>query len=241
MGGLWVLLLLIAISSLPLIPVYIWFRVSHVPVTRPRFLCALLTGAAAIFPALFLQDVFSRLGETLPVLSGRGNLLAAIFFPIAFTEEFSRLLTLLILFGFFRLFDRKNPEADPFALADAKALKGNIQSSALGLAAGFGFAIIESAAYGAADIGAALLRAFTSAPLHGACGARIGSAAAILKKQPLAALLRFITAVAIHGMYNFMIIKPGFPAVIAVLIALSALGSSILVIRNGREKTAKDT
>jgi RsiW-degrading membrane proteinase PrsW (M82 family) len=107
-------------------------------------------------------------------------------------------------------------------------------ASAAGLIAGLGFAILESAVYGASNPGNALLRAFTSAPLHGACGSRVGSSIVIFRKYPIQGFLRFLFAVATHGIYNFMLIIPGnLSTVIAILIALTALASSLLAIRSG--------
>jgi hypothetical protein len=85
-------------------------------------------------------------------------------------------------------------------------------------------------------MGITLLRAVTAAPLHGACGARVGIAAMIGNREPVHALCRFLPAVAIHGMYNFMVISPGIPAIVlALLITLTALASSIQVIRASAE------
>ncbi|MDR2101220.1 MAG: PrsW family intramembrane metalloprotease [Treponema sp.] len=106
--------------------------------------------------------------------------------------------------------------------------------AAAGLTAGLGFALIESAVYGAANMEITLLRAVTSAPLHGACGARIGIAAGLGTREPVHALGRFVSAVAIHGMYNFMVVSPGLPAILlALLITFTALASSIQIIRTG--------
>jgi RsiW-degrading membrane proteinase PrsW (M82 family) len=107
------------------------------------------------------------------------------------------------------------------------------RASAAGLVAGLGFAALEGAVYGASDAGIALLRIFTAAPLHGACGARVGAAAVMFRERTAQALFRFLSAAFIHGIYNFMILMPGFPSIIAVVIALSALVSSILGIRSG--------
>jgi RsiW-degrading membrane proteinase PrsW (M82 family) len=105
---------------------------------------------------------------------------------------------------------------------------------AAGLVAGFGFAVLESAVYGASDPGILLPRMFTAALLHGACGTRVGFALAMFPKTPVQAVFRFLTAVVIHGVYNFMLETPGWlPLAAAVLIALSALASSVLAIRTG--------
>jgi RsiW-degrading membrane proteinase PrsW (M82 family) len=148
-----------------------------------------------------------------------------VFCRIAATEEASRLLVFLILFPLAWNFPRKMSVPAP-----GSAL---LWGSAAGLVAGLGFALVESATYGASDIWIALLRTVTSAPLHGACGARIGAAVAGFRDRPIPSLARLITAIAIHGMYNFMILISGVPAIMAILAALCALASSILSIRAG--------
>jgi hypothetical protein len=78
-----------------------------------------------------------------------------------------------------------------------------------------------------------LIRTLTAVPLHGACGARDGAAAVLCGRNPLRSFLRFFSAVIIHGMYNFMVIRTGLSSVFAILIALTALASSIQEIRFG--------
>jgi hypothetical protein len=55
----------------------------------------------------------------------------------------------------------------------------------------------------------------------------------MFRTSPPQAVFRFLAAVAIHGVYNFMVAMPGFPSMVAVLIALSALAASIATIRGG--------
>jgi len=125
------------------------------------------------------------------------------------------------------------PHRGQLSPADSPVSAGTMASAA-GLIAGLGFAIIESAVYGASNPGNALLRTFTAAPLHGACGYRVGSSVAMFEERPLQAVFRFLSAVVIHGLYNFMLIIPGFvPSMGAILIALSALTTSVLAIRAG--------
>jgi RsiW-degrading membrane proteinase PrsW (M82 family) len=107
----------------------------------------------------------------------------------------------------------------------------------MGLIAGLGFAVIETAMYGVGDFRITLVRAVTAAPLHGACGARIGMAVSHLRDAPGLALVRFLYAVGIHGMYNFMIISPGIPLVFPILIAFTAFLSSIQLIRYSGERS----
>jgi RsiW-degrading membrane proteinase PrsW (M82 family) len=226
------LVLLFVIFIIPVIAVYIWFRTAKYQLSLIRFLLALLAGAAAFFPALVLQDIlrFSFLYQ------GRGAVFYNFFIRIAFTEEFSRLL---ILFIFFFISSRINPnDSLNQPITDNIIKKG----TAIGLIAGFGFAILESARYAASDmnIRIALLRIFTAA-LHGACSARTGSAVVIFRKSPIQAFLRFLTAVAIHGVYNLMVAIPGLPSITAILIALSAISTSILSIRGGWNETSETT
>jgi RsiW-degrading membrane proteinase PrsW (M82 family) len=227
MSGLGVLTFLLLFSSIPAIAVFIWFRLAHYPFSPLRFSCALLAGAISFFPALVLQNILSAASSGIVYTLGKWGLIAEIFFRIAFTEEFSRLLALVILFFAIRRLSPENTGANP-PVSDAT------MASAAGLIAGLGFAIIESAVYGASNPGNALLRTFTAAPLHGACGFRVGSSVEMFPERPLQAVFRFLSAVVIHGLYNFMLIIPGFvPSAAAILIALSALTTSILVIRSG--------
>jgi len=169
---------------------------------------------------------------------GKWALIAEIFVRIAFTEEFSRLIILVLLFFAIRRFSSmRQPEQDAANPPDSGSgapVSAGTMANAAGLVAGLGFAVIESAVYGAANPGNALLRIFTAAPLHGACGFRVGSSAAMFRENPVQAVFRFLSAVAIHGIYNFMLIIPGFlPSIAAILIALSAFATSILAIRSG--------
>ena len=226
MPSMGVLLLLLLISSIPAIAVFIWFRFARYPFSLPRFSFSLLAGAASLFPALFLQDMLASERWSFSP-TGKWGLIAEIFIRIAFTEELSRLLVLIILFFVIRrLSAAKQPDSNPVSAVTMAA--------AAGLIAGLGFAILESAVYGAANPGNALLRIFTAAPLHGACGFRVGSAVAMFREHRAPAVSRFLSAVGIHGIYNFMLLIPGlFPSIAAVLIALSALASSVMAIRKG--------
>jgi RsiW-degrading membrane proteinase PrsW (M82 family) len=215
MNGFEVLWLLILISSLPVLAVYIWMRKRGYPITLPWILASLLSGVIALFLAALMQNCFPP-----DTRSGLGSLFVKIFIQIALTEELGRLGVLCILLWLFR------------RAAKADQVSPSFGASA-GLLAGLGFAVVETAFYGAADVGIALIRAVTAAPLHGACGARVGMAAAGLRREPLRALPRFLTAVAVHGMYNLMIVSPGIPAAFSILIAFAALLSALRAIRTG--------
>jgi len=221
MNGSLVLLVIILISAIPVIAVYIWYRLAKYQFSIIWFLFALLAGATAFFPALFMQKLLNFSTSA----GGRLELFYRFFIRIASTEEVSRLL---MLFIFFFISGRITEEsAGQFPSWD-KIRKG----AAGGLVAGLGFALLETAAYGASNVGVFLLRTITAAPLHAACGSRVGAAAVMFRTNPFQALIRLLTAIAIHGIYNFMAALPGFPSLMAVLIALSAVASSILTIRN---------
>ncbi|GHV54246.1 hypothetical protein AGMMS49579_14460 [Spirochaetia bacterium] len=233
MNGLLVLFLLIFVAALPVFLVYLWFRLARFPLPLPWFLFCLLSGAAAPFIALLLQNIFPN---TLLV-----NALA---------EELGRLLMLLIFFKILNLMGKGIPPGTavragtdiagtPGAIPGVFSSNTAVWGAIAGLLAGLGFALIESATYGAANMGVTLLRAFTAAPLHGACGARVGAAAAVCRDHPFPALMRFLSAAAIHGMYNFMLLFHGIPTILAIFIAFSALGSSVLFI-HGTLKAAKE-
>ncbi|MDR3248446.1 MAG: PrsW family intramembrane metalloprotease [Treponema sp.] len=220
MNGLSILLLLILIAGLPVILVFVWYRIARCPIAPGWFLLFLFGGASSMLIALLLQNFIPSMSGSSAAgnfFESIGPVLFNVFCRIAATEEVSRFLIFLIL----------------FPLARVKGDDAILRGTAAGLVAGLGFALVESASYGASDAGIALLRAVTSAPLHGACGARVGAAVAGLKAQPFPSIMRFLTAVAIHGMYNFMILMSGAPAIMAILAAICALASSIIFIRAG--------
>ena len=231
MSGSWVLIVLIVVSSLPIIAVFIWFRAAKYRLPLIQFSFALLAGAAAFFPALVMQSVLSVTSVT----HGRMALFYEYFVRVAFTEELSRLI---LLFIFFWINSRINPDESL-----SKPLTFNMvkKGTAVGLIAGLGFSILESARYAASDMALSivLLRFFTAA-LHGACGSRIGAAVALFPKNPAQALLRIVTAVTIHGIYNFMVTIPGIPSIAAILIAVSALFTVITPLKGGWSRASSE-
>ena len=225
MSGALVLWVIILISSLPIIVVYIWFRFAKYQFSIYRFLFALLAGAAAFFPALILQALLSFSFQ-----SGRTAIFFQHFIRIALSEEISRLLLLLIFFLISNRITRNSGQLSDNPQPSFDIIK---KATATGLVAGLGFALLESAVYAAADIRVLPLRIIITAAVHGACGSRIGVAAVLLRTNPLQAIIRILTATAIHGIYNMLIIMPGFSPVAAILIAVSALFSAVVTIRGG--------
>jgi RsiW-degrading membrane proteinase PrsW (M82 family) len=216
-NGLPVLLILIFTAALPVVLLFLWYNFARCPISTGWFLLFLIGGGASMFIALVLQGLVSMLAGGSATLGGIGRLIFTMFFRIAMTEELSRLLVFLILFPLARI----GGENTVF------------RGSAAGLIAGLGFALVENASYGASNAGIALLRAVTSAPLHGACGERVGAALAGRKDGFFPTLMRFLSAVAIHGTYNLMILSSGVIAIMAILAAFCALASSVITIRAG--------
>ena len=214
MDGIGVLFTLLCISSITAIAVFIWFRLARFPFTLVRFSVALLVGAASCFPAILLQTILISIPGFFP-MAGRWGPVAEIFIRIALTEELSRLLLLSVLFFILRRFNAP------------------VMADATGLVAGLGFAILESAVIGASSPHNTLLRAFSTAPLHGACGFRVGTSIEMFRENPARGILRFSSAVIIHGVYNFMLRIPGtVTSLAAVFIALSAFATAIFAVRN---------
>jgi RsiW-degrading membrane proteinase PrsW (M82 family) len=216
---------LLVTAALPVFLVYLWFRFSRFPLSGPWFFSSLLAGAGASFIALIFQTLIPPGGADTSML----GLFAGIFLRVAGTEELSRLLALVIFFRICRHLGWDFPGPDEGGEI--------VWGAACGLVAGLGFAVIENASYGAADISVTFFRAFSAAPLHAACGSRVGSAVLCFREQPRPALGRFFSALAIHGMYNLMLLLPHIPSFLAALAAFFAFGSSLLFIRPGRNKT----
>jgi len=219
MSGSWVLVILILISSLPVIAVYVWFKLAKYQFSLYWFLFALLAGAAAFFPALILQEML-----IFTFRSGRAAMFFQYFVRIALTEELSRLLILIV---FFWISARISPNNKPLSINGIK------KAAATGLIAGLGFSLLETLRYAASDISILPLRLILTAAVHAACGSRIGTAAVLLRSNPIQAFMRILTATAIHGIYNLMLAMPGFSPIAAILIAISAFFTAIMTIRGG--------
>lgn len=216
-----VLLLLIFISALPVIAAFLWFRYRRFPVRVYWFLFCLLAGALSPLLAAVVQ-------RFIPPANGieMKDILFNVFIRIALAEEGGKLLILLALLRLFDLFNLFNNVVKPERLGGAARGGSFERGAAAGFIAGLGFALIESASYGASDMRIAVLRAFTAAPLHGACGARDGAAASLLKSSPRLALWRFLSAVMIHGTYNILVVSPGYIRFFSLVVSFVSLLSA---------------
>lgn len=221
MLGLWAPFLLICVAIIPLVPFFVWFKARNFG--SLRFLLSLGAGILAIIPAALVQRFFPPPNPRF----GIGPELFGAFIRISLVEETCRFLTLSLLFHFCPY---SRIAAPHISFPNGENKKVSFFGGPSGLVAGLGFAAGESVFYGLTDPGVVILRAFTAAPLHAACGARIGTALGVLTEAPLRAGFLILAAIFIHGIYNFFILNPGIPWFLPVFIALTALASSILAI-----------
>jgi RsiW-degrading membrane proteinase PrsW (M82 family) len=204
MNGIWVLLLLLLTATLPAIIVFFWLKSRKSPITLPWFLLSFLAGIVSFIVAAMIQTFFApyKPDAFWPVIFN-------IFIRIAMLEEASRIIVLL-----------------PLLKAGKNRWTHIALGAAIGLITGLGFAAIENAYYGMANINITLLRLFTAAPLHAACGIRAGTAVFTAPQHPVKAFFLFISSALIHGAYNLMIVNPAIPSFLAILIAIVALFAS---------------
>jgi RsiW-degrading membrane proteinase PrsW (M82 family) len=226
MSAFSIVLILLFISALPILLVYIWFRICSFPMQFLWFFLAILCGAFSLVFALLLQFPVQSLLSFMPdgALPDTGGFAIALlknFIRVPLTEETGRLIALIL---FFRLAVRAG--LDPERLNSAFC-------TASGLLAGLSFAMFEGVSYGAADAGVAFIRTVSASPLHGACGAHIGLAAMPAGNNTHNTVSLFISAVMVHGMYNYLLINPIISPVFAIILAFLFLVSP--VARIGRE------
>lgn len=210
MTGTVLLFVVIAISVLPLIPAWFYFRKKNIK--GVWFLICMGMGFISVIIALLVQFYLPAFPES------SLSYIIYFFIRISLVEELSRLV---VFIPFFHYAARQKGIDEDAELWGSKS----------GLIAGLGFAAAESVFYSASNVSIALLRAFSAAPLHGACGARIGNALCCIRERPLRSALLFLTAILIHGMYDFFIADPGLPSILSLFIAVAAFGSSLLSLR----------
>lgn len=193
---------LLALSALPIVPAYAWIAARRPRLVPGRFLAA----AAAGLPAVALA-LLAKLALPEPSTTFAGIAFAA-FVGAALTEEAAKLASVVVLRRFLR------GDAD--------------DGAALGIASSLGFAFFETAVYAASDPVVAIVRAATAAPLHAACGARIGAGAYAGSWPRLAGGLA--AAVAVHGAYDLGLFLPGFPPFVSPAIAALAMLSAVALV-----------
>ena len=218
MNGILILLLLILAAALPAIIVFFWYQKKNSAVTMPWFLISILAGILSLFAAAIIQrsSVFDH-DSFKSVLSG-------IFIRVAFVEELSRLITLIPL----------------LIMAARHNKKGISFGASIGLVSGLGFAMIENAMHGMADINIILLRIFTAVPIHSACGIRAGAAISVFNKSKGKTIFYFIYAVLVHGTYNLIILSPAYPSFLVFFLAYAVLISTLPLLKTTDSDNEKD-
>jgi RsiW-degrading membrane proteinase PrsW (M82 family) len=193
------------------LPVFAAFSLrGKLGISASLFLSCLLTGAVSIAPAAVAQYFIPpSLNQNLK------GFFFNVFCRIALTEEISRFFLLLLFFLFFKFFKelKRERRAPHFA--------------AIGLVTGLGFALAESVAYSTDNVQTTLLRDITTAPIHAACGARIGAAIFFMRESPELSVWRFLSAVVIHGTYNILAVSPGNTRFLSILLVFLALFSAV--------------
>ena len=216
MSRIIIFLLLILTAVLPVIILWLWLKKKKYSLPFFWFLTSLSAGIVSIVAAALIQNFFPGAGPSYRL----SFLFFNVFIRIALVEEGSRLLTL-------------------FPLIKAGSFKRDFGiSAAMGLAAGLGFAAAENAFYGMSNISVTLLRFFTAAPLHGACGIRSAAAVFLFPKQPVKAIFYFFSAVVIHGTYNLIIQSPAIPSILVFPTAIAALFISLPMINDNLDDKA---
>lgn len=205
MSGAVTLAILLALAALPMAFAYLFIAHRRPDFVPQRFFLGAAVGILAVIPAAFLQILMPRPS------TGFSALLFSAFIVIAATEELAKYAALRL---------------------SRRFLGGRSDDGApAGMAASLGFALFETAAYASTDLGIALIRAVTAAPLHAACGARVGKAA--FAPRPLAPkpLISLLSAIAIHGVYDLALVLPGYSALLPVALAFLALASALPLLR----------
>jgi RsiW-degrading membrane proteinase PrsW (M82 family) len=204
-SGALALAVLLVLAGLPMALAYVLIarrRPSFVP---QRFFLAAGAGILAVVPAVLLQILLPR------PTRGFAALLFGAFVSVAAVEELSKFAGVRIARRF---------------------LGGRSDGAAAGIAASLGFALFETAAYASSDLSVALIRAITAAPLHAACGARVGLSAFAPRFFALRPLTALFAAIALHGVYDLALILPGYPVALPVALAFIALASALPLIQS---------
>ena len=208
------------ISIVPLIGVIIWFKYKKYSFSMYMICASFFTGLVTVFAAFLFHKNFEYLGSLIPA-AGRWENIYKNFIQISFSEEISRFILLVIFYLVLNRIKRN----ENFMPNDA-------WFCATGLISGFGFAVLEGTVIGISYSNFTWMRIFTAAPLHAACGCRVAFSASNLRKYPAQSIFRFLSAVAIHGLYNILIARNHLPSQLAaILIAITSLASSVLLIK----------
>ncbi|MBT3275639.1 MAG: PrsW family intramembrane metalloprotease [Spirochaetales bacterium] len=176
----------------------------------PRLVLAtFILGFFAVLPALILELIVSEFGEK---LTGTAYLLFRAFVIAAFVEEGVKL-------GVIRIFVYRKPAFDEVTDGILYAVTASL-----------GFAFFENILYSFGPPALLIIRGLTAVPLHAAASGIMGYYLGFAKvKQENHILKGFLIAIAIHGLYDFLLFTRtmyGFlviPLLIAAILYLRTL------------------
>ncbi|MDR2900109.1 MAG: PrsW family intramembrane metalloprotease [Treponema sp.] len=215
MNGVGSLLTLIVLAALPIVLAYLWLIIRKYNFNMIWFLCAILAGIISVLITLFIQGIIPSINiETLP------DLFLSIVIRTAVPEEASKLIVMFFFIAIVKRWKRLNP------------IETKSDGAAAGLIIALGFALFETAGYSMSNMQITLLRAITAAPIHAACGIRTGmSAVSFTSHHPASGIWNIVLAIAIHTVYNFIILNPGTPIIFLVLLVAVSVISSLRNIK----------
>jgi hypothetical protein len=198
------------LSFLPLAAAWFCLR-RAIDISALAFLMPLAAGLLSLALAAVAQSILPQVEYS----SIRGVLILSAL-RTALIEEGSRFIMLTLLFTPARFFrTAENSES---------------LSVSAGMIAGLAFASVETASFAAANPMSAPVRLIGAVLLHAACGMRCALAASAVFSRKLSGILKFLSAVSIHAVYNLVTTRGGFFTVLAILLAISSFASSLRYI-----------
>jgi hypothetical protein len=187
------MLAVILLAVLPLAVSWLWLK-RKVNIDARYFLAALAAGVLSLALAAVVQILLPALQ-----FSATGGMRLVFLVRAALIEEGSRLVMLMPLLAVTRLFDK------------AKLKAAGMMTAAVGMVAGLAFSAVETAVFALASptTGPARLLRLSAVLLHAACGIRCALASGALLSKNISFLPNFARAVALHTVYNFIVLHTG--------------------------------
>jgi hypothetical protein len=213
MSAVLVVVLMVLVAGLPVALGCWYFRAKHAMALR-FFFAAAFAGMAAVLLAAGAQLLVAPLSPQPNLETGtKWAILYKIFIEIATTEELARFLALSVCVNALK----NLLEAAPHKTALVRAT---------GMISGFSFAAVETIFFTMTNPDSGIIRAISAVPLHGACGIKAANAVLNSRRSPGLSLMSIIFAVALHGIYNFLVQRGGLLPYLGVALAVTALLSS---------------
>lgn len=206
------------LSILPgiLIIIYVYKKDKHEQEPYKYIIICVLLGMLSCLPAIlgtiFMQNITGSSNDSMNIISV--GLYA--FGAVAFSEELAK-------FIFLRYYIYRQSEFD-------EPMDGIVY----GVAIGMGFAILENVLYvSQGGLQVALLRMFTAVPGHAAFGVFMGYYVGLAKFATTATETKtllmkgLLSAIAIHGVYDFFLFQDNFAGLSFLAFAVLILGISM--------------